>query len=217
MIISQKFGNNLWTLDLMLEYINEELQAKERCASFHKSVEEQRPQKKNLYFTATNLHTQQEQSQQQKGRCVFCLKNDHPPSQCKQVTNIKSPVDILRKYAKCFKCLKPGHLARNCTSSYVCRKCNKVEERRSDISDIVTQVNVTVHILLQTAKAELKNTFSSEKVWSRLMFDSGSQRSYVSSKVREKLKLKTLRTEKIIIKTFGNDDSKLQTLELVQF
>ena len=110
-IISQKFGNNLWTLDLMLEYINEELQAKERCASFHKSVEEQRPQKKNLYFTARNLHTQQEQSQQQKGRCVFCLKNDHPPSQCKQVTNIKSRVDILRKYAKCFKCLKPGHFS----------------------------------------------------------------------------------------------------------
>ena len=40
-----------------------------------------------------------------------------------------------------------------------------------------------------------------------------SQRAYVSSKVREKLKLKTLRTEKIIIKTFGNDDSKLQTLQ----
>ena len=55
------------------------------------------------------------------------------------------------------------------------------------------------------------------KVEERLMFDSGSQRSYVSSKVREKLKLKTLRTEKIIIKTFGNDDSKLQTLEVVQF
>ena len=78
----------------MLEYINEELQAKERCASFHKSVEEQCPQKKNLYFIASNLHTQQEQSQQQKGRCVFCIKNDHPPSQCKQVTNIKSRVDI---------------------------------------------------------------------------------------------------------------------------
>ena len=90
--------------------------------------------------------------------------------------------------------------------------CNKVEERRSDISDIVTQVNVTGNILLQTAKAELENTFSSEKVWSRLMFDSGSQRSYVSSKVRN-----SLRTEKIIIKTFGNDDSKLQTLEVVQF
>ena len=107
----------------MLEYISEELQTKERCASFHKSFEEQRPQKKNPYFTASNLHTQQEQSQQ-KGRCVFCLKNYHPPSQCKQVTNIKSCVDILGKYAKCFVFLKPGHLARNCSSSYVCRKCN---------------------------------------------------------------------------------------------
>ena len=33
-IICQKFSGNVWTLELMLKYFNEELQAKEICAPF---------------------------------------------------------------------------------------------------------------------------------------------------------------------------------------
>ena len=49
------------------------------------------------------------------------------------------------------------------------------------------------------------------------MFDSGSQRSYISDKVRATLQLKSIRSEKVIIKTFGQDnDSKVKRLDVVQ-
>ena len=31
LLISRKFGSEVWTLDLLLQYLNEEIQAKERC------------------------------------------------------------------------------------------------------------------------------------------------------------------------------------------
>ena len=45
-----------------------------------------------------------------------------------------------------------------------------------------------------------------------------SQRSYISEKVRNRLNLKALRSEKVIIKTFGQgEESKVQKLDIVQF
>jgi hypothetical protein len=50
----------------------------------------------------------------------------------------------------------------------------------------------------------------------RILFDSGSQRSYISEKVRTRLQLKTIRREKVIIKTFGQtSDSEVQQLDVV--
>ena len=44
------------------------------------------------------------------------------------------------------------------------------------------------------------------------------QRSYISEKVRNRLNLKALRSDKVIIKTFGQgEESKVQKLDIVQF
>ena len=40
MIISEKFSGNLWTLELMLEYLNKELQAKEIFVLFKNTSKE---------------------------------------------------------------------------------------------------------------------------------------------------------------------------------
>ena len=54
----------------------------------------------------------------------------------------------------------------------------------------------------------------SQQVSTRILFDSGSQRTYISEKVRNRLRLKALRSEKVIIKTFGQ--SEVQRLDVVQ-
>ena len=46
--------------------------------------------------------------------------------------------------------------------------------------------------------------------------DSGSQFSYISPEAREKLKLKTVGTSEVVVKTFGNK-SETKTLERVEF
>jgi hypothetical protein len=70
-------------------------------------------------------------------------------------------------------------------------------------------------ILLQTARADILPTDDSVQVQTRILFDSGSQRSYISDKVRSTLKLKAIRVEKVVIKTFGQaENSEVQELDV---
>ena len=43
--------------------------------------------------------------------------------QRRKVPNLKPHIEILRKNSKCLLCLKSGHIFKNCTSSYIYRKC----------------------------------------------------------------------------------------------
>ena len=85
MIISRKFSGNVWTLELMLKYFNEELQAKEICVPFKStSSEKDKVKDKNrVGYTASCLHSESHESKSHK--CVYCSEN-HSPSQCKKVT-----------------------------------------------------------------------------------------------------------------------------------
>ena len=48
------------------------------------------------------------------------------------------------------------------------------------------------------------------------MFDSGSQRIYVNEHLKQILNLKTLRTEKLILKTFGNEKPTEKLFDVVK-
>ena len=122
MIISHKFSGSFWTLDLMLKYFNEELQAKEICAPFKKDSEKDKQRfKDGKYYTGSSLYAESDTKNQNK--CVYCL-DYHTPSQCKKVTNRQSRIEILKRFSKCFLCLKSGHVLKNCPSKYICKKCN---------------------------------------------------------------------------------------------
>lgn len=51
----------------------------------------------------------------------------------------------------------------------------------------------------------------------RLLFDSGSQRTYITENLRAHLRLKTVRKERVVIKTFGRNDSEVKNLDVVRF
>ena len=224
-IISRKFAGNIWSLDVLLKYFHDELQAKENCFSIiskNSSSDLNKNDRKNNY-TAAGLHAhQQNRPHGPLARCVYCL-DDHPPSQCQKVTNIKSRYDILKKYGKCFVCLKSGHIAKYCPSNYICRKCNgkhniSVCNKDNSANSVVSHVDASSSILLQTARTEVVSIDDLHSLTTRILFDSGSQRTYVTDNVRKLLKLKTIRSEKVMIKTFGqNNDSEMKTLDVVQF
>ena len=72
-------------------------------------------------------------------------------------------------------------------------------------------------ILLQTARASILPVDDSAQVQTRILFDSGRQRSYISDKVRHTLKLKAITVEKVVIQTFGQvENSEVQELDEVQ-
>ena len=86
MIISRKFSGNVWTLELMLKYFNEELQAKEICVPFKStSSEKDKGKDKNrAAYAVSCLHSESYESKSHKR--VYCSEN-HRPSQCKKVIN----------------------------------------------------------------------------------------------------------------------------------
>ena len=65
--------------------------------------------------------------------------------------------------------------------------------------------------MLQTGRAQVVNTeIDRISKSARLMFDGGSQRSYVTESLRENLRLRTVRTERLIIKTFESNMNDIE-------
>ena len=71
-------------------------------------------------------------------------------------------------------------------------------------------------VLLQMAVALVSGTNRDTEVLVRILFDSGSQRSYITEHAREKLGVPTVKSEKLLIRTFDQENEQLQTSEVVE-
>ena len=68
---------------------------------------------------------------------------------------------------------------------------------------------------MQTAVATIKNPGDPEITGNaRVIFDSGSQRSFVTNKLKDSLKLPIVGRESMIIKAFGLDSNDVQICDL---
>ena len=103
----------------------------------------------------------------------------------------------------CFICLNPNHVSKNCMSTRNCRHCNhkhhqsiceavhnKNANRTRNLRMKQTMQRVTTTsstgarkdrtVLLQTARAVAFNKENNRSIPVRILFDNGSQRSYVT-------------------------------------
>jgi len=247
--IGRRFGSNVWTLDGFMNFFEEELSTAENCFPTTR-----RSESTNNEFTTSSFYGQVDQHRgfSQKSLCVYCNREGHASSQCRNVTNVRSRKDILRRSARCFVCLEKGHRFVDCSVEYECRICKqrhnvsicekRFEQRRmnnerhvergkqtgerfvakdngkgeSESKEVHANVSMnSSRILLQTATAEISND-RAEHTFSRILFDCGSQRSYVKEELAFRLNLKVIRKEKVVIKTFGRDDeAELRCLNVV--
>eukprot|EP00795_Rhopilema_esculentum_P016499 gene16499-7917_t len=81
----------------------------------------------------------------------------------------------------------------------------------------ISKEKKSTHVLLQTAKATAVNPSTGEKCSIRILFDNGSQRSYVTEDVVKKLQLKTEMKETLNLNTFGSAEYKSKNCKLVSF
>ena len=56
-------------------------------------------------------------------KCAFWKCEDHYSDQCRIVTDIDTPREILKKGNICCKCLKPGHTKMHCRTKIKCFRC----------------------------------------------------------------------------------------------
>ena len=77
-------------------------------------------------------------------------------------------------------------------------------------------VNEKSGVLLQTESAAICRPDKPEaSVHARILYNSGSQTSYVSQRLKEVLSLKPVHSETLLIKTFGSTDEMVQTCDNV--
>ena len=174
-------------------------------------------------------------------RCAYCNGN-HREDSCMKVTDLNERKNILRKFGRCFLCLKKRHRIADCRSNLLCKSCNGNHHTTicSKVSGNpqVAQDSPTVHaspvptappvsqcsrvgtvgtsdrVALQTAQAVVENGEESMRV--RVLFDSGSHRSFVTSSLVSRLNLEPIISESIGIKLFGTNVPETKVRSVVE-
>ena len=150
-------------------------------------------------------------------QCVYC-DGPHYSASCGKVSSIKDRREILLRAGKCFNCLKSNHKVKDCRSKHTCRKCQRrhhqsicdaqmekpstpVNQSNASEANVLNTSSLNVStknkgtILLQTAQAMAVNPVTDQFQRIHLLFDNGSQWSYVTEGLCDRLKLSAEQNE----------------------
>lgn len=168
------------------------------------------------------------QNKKRNIRCIFCGQ-PHYNEDCSMT--YKNKIEKLGR--KCYICFREGHLAKHCQLKKKCVHCSKTHNRAlcpiikrgykentipkppvaststiTTTSAMVSSTKQTI-VVLQTAIAKVRAKANDlEYAICRTLLDSGSQRSYISSRIAKLLKLKSVEDNYLIVYTFGNNTPK---------
>lgn len=195
--------------------------------------------------TAATLVTSSSGQNSGSVSCVYCGQG-HTSNSCKKVSGVAARKEILLKAGRCYTCLRKHHLSKDCRSNISCKNCRgrhhvSICSRHAtqDSNDPPQQtppssgsspqdsnmprttnslyVGTQTPVLLQTAQLQLFNPSSKGPyAVARAIMDGGSQRTYVTCRLRDELSLPTVRTESLMIKTFRNAESHVSKRDVVQ-
>ncbi|XP_061184416.1 uncharacterized protein LOC133192421 [Saccostrea echinata] len=162
--------------------------------------------------------------------CIYCCTENHFPGDCKKVTDVSARFDILKRKKLCFNCLG-NHRASDCKSRNRCKKCQKKHHtsicdmkltRDRDEPTKSTSVNIVetskksettvlnvehrpTNVLLKTAIAPVSH--ENQTTDANILFDEGSQRSFITEKLANELEITQRKSEAIKLATFGKNGS----------
>ena len=120
LILGRDLQGEGWDLTKLLCTLKTELSVRESCVNSSKYSNPTCGENFNENkYTASALL-----ANHSKIKCAFC-KESHYSDKCTNVTDAEMRKNILQKSAKCFKCLKPGHVNRNCNIKKSCYYCNE--------------------------------------------------------------------------------------------
>ena len=235
LIISREITEEEWDLDHVLKTMQSELEARERAGAAPQPPASKHQQRSPCSpGTAAALF-----ANNSSPNCTYC-RSPRPSSNGTTVTNIDARKDVLRKSGRCFICLRRNHISRACRSNARCYKCggchhisicspqqeqphptgngqgSPASPAQMNEDPTALYVSGASPILLQTARANVYKSGRPEKrVTVRILLDSGSQRTYVTSKVKESLGLTSDGQQTILEKTLDFTEKNTQTVDIV--
>ena len=198
LIITRQFESESWTFETLLRAFKMELEAREKCITVSQNSEQVK--KRNFDHKTTGALLT-------KGfevKCTYCRMN-HPSANCDVVKDISKRREIVRQGNRCFVCLRIGHQSRYCRDERKCKTCHGRHHTSLCTREMVNETNVALaqaktSSLLQTAKVYAST--GQKKVLVRLIFDLGSNDSYITAGLKAKLNLKEIGGAK-------NEDSRI--------
>ena len=116
LIISRKFGKNIWNAEPILEELESELFAREKLSAMKQTTSGEIDTEFEKEFSAQSLLN----SDSNIVLCVFCKKGNHKPRNCRNIASISERTNILQKAGRCFLCLRKGHVVKNCPAKFSC-------------------------------------------------------------------------------------------------
>ena len=231
--IARETKEEVWKIGDLLQVIQAEVEAREASENIkvnpaRQAVPGQRFSN-NPGATASSLF-----SGSGKIQCVYCGK-DHFSASCSKISNISDRKDILLKAGRCFNCLRTNHKSRDCSNPKNCRFCHRRHHQSicevhaekpahnpepnpesNSVTNTTNSLKGKCTILLQTAQAIATNQSEGVSRQVRVLFDGGSQRSYITKRLQSKLHLKPIRCEKLYLNTFGDNKFKSQNRDILK-
>ena len=237
LIVSRKVSADDLDMDSLLETFEQELIARERASN---SVAQSPRRVHNQGRASTTAFVANAPG---SPGCVFCQQS-HPSTDCSSVPDLNVRKRILRDSGRCYNCLRKNHLSRNCRSASKCKHCQGkhhtsicergAHSRENHSLAAPTELNPEAPayspnsttstlcstekkaILLQTARTVIHNPSKPELATEvRLLFDGGSQRSYLTERAMKLLHLKPTGGQTLSIATFGASQEQTRVCPIV--
>ena len=143
---------------------------------------------------------------QNKRNCRHCGGRHHQ--------SICSTLDTQEKEAEQFK--ENGATIVSQANSAVVRQQGESQPENRVVTAAARSNPSKRGVVLETAKTYASGPDPNSKQLVRVLFDLCSQRTYISEELKQKLNLKSLKTETLNLNTFGTDKFRKQKCDLVE-
>jgi len=228
MQVARETSNAAWHVKDILKIIDSEIEANEISSFISKSMPKDREKDRlptRVQGTTKSFVTRQEVRQERverKLQCYFC-KGNHVAGKCDKISSVEERRKILKEDKRCFNCLKRGHFSPECNSGNDCSKCkgpkgrhhysicfgetsnSKPAEKDESTESTTVTAKERGNVLLQTATGYVYNGSNKDQCFKvQMLFDLGSQRSYVTEELMKKLNLDIECNEMLNLNTFGS-------------
>ena len=228
MQVARETSNAAWHVKEILKIIDSEIEANEISSLISKSmpkVNEEDHVPARIQGTTKSFVARQEVRQKRvecKLQCYYC-QGSHVAGKCDRVSSVKERRKILKEDRRCFNCLKKGHFSPECNNGNGCSKCkgqkgrhhysiclgepskSKPAEKDGSTESTTVTAKERGNVLLQTATGYVYNGSNKDQcIKVQMLFDLGSQRSYVTEELMKKLNLDVECNEMLNLNTFGS-------------
>ena len=173
----------------------------------------------------TNINARRDILRRKK-RCFMCLKKEHLVDQCdKSCINCKrrhhQSICQARSPGEALNCHPPppeekspqGELEAQVPNSET--KLSRTNTETPTTQQTTSTSSSKKSVLLPTATAVATNKDQNKSMTVRILFDGGSQRSYITNNVSKRLGLKSANTETLHLNTFGKSTHRKHRCEVV--